>query len=359
MEGERLVVGCMCGTSIDGLDVALLRIDGRGIGMQAEVVRWMERPFGELAAGLRLAAVQEPLPAANLASLGRELAELHVTLIEELLDGGRCDLIAVHGQTVFHRPPLTWQLIDLPHIAYALDISVVGDLRAADLSAGGQGAPITPLADFVLLRETGERRAVVNLGGFSNLTRLPANGQVEHVSGGDLCACNHVLDGIARRCLDADYDDDGAAAGAGREHAEARADLEARLRTQAGERRSLGTHDELLDWIDHWSQSIGGRDLARSACAAIAAVIGEACADVERVIIAGGGCRNQTLLAAIRRACPVPVDTSDQHRVPVGKREAAAWAVLGALSQDQVSISVPAVTCAAQQRVAGTWVHPA
>ena len=76
------------------------------------------------------------------------------------------DLIAIHGQTLYHRPPISWQAINLPLVAHSLDKPVVGDMRAADLTHGGQGAPITPIADRVLYPGDG-RRAILNLGGLA------------------------------------------------------------------------------------------------------------------------------------------------------------------------------------------------
>ncbi|MDA3961441.1 MAG: anhydro-N-acetylmuramic acid kinase [Planctomycetota bacterium] len=353
---ERLVVGCMTGTSIDGIDAALVRIDGTGLDMSAEVVRWHSRELGDLAAGLRLCAEQEPLPASNLARMARRFAVLHAELIRDLCGESTPDLVAIHGQTVFHRPPVSWQLMDLPHVAYSLGCDVVGDLRAADLAAGGEGAPITPLADWVLFRGYGERRAIINLGGFCNVTLLPGDADPESVRGGDVCACNHVLDMVARRCLNQPYDHEGQQAALGSDHPAARDELEGTLRAQAQAGRSLGTSDECSVWVERWHEQLRPRDLARSACSALGQVIGEAVYGCDRILVAGGGAKHRTLLRAIARVAGVPTDLTDVHRVPHQQREAAAMAVLGALSQDRVPITLRAITGAAQSAVAGTWV---
>ena len=114
----------------------------------------------------------------------------------------RADLVVAHGQTVFHAPPASWQLLNAAPIARAVRAPVVFDLRQADLAAGGQGAPITPLADWIMLRAHGPAaagRAIVNLGGFCNVTILPSGAGPEGVRGMDVCPCNHLLDGVARR----------------------------------------------------------------------------------------------------------------------------------------------------------------
>jgi 1,6-anhydro-N-acetylmuramate kinase len=156
------------------------------------------------------------------------------------------DLVAVHGQTVFHAPPVSWQLLSAAPIAHALRVPVVFDLRAADLACGGQGAPITPIADFVLFRDEEENRAVVNLGGFCNVTLLERGSSLElsRVRARDVCACNQVLDAVARACLGRAFDEGGSRAASGRVDAGSYASC-SRSSRHSRARRSLGTGDEL------------------------------------------------------------------------------------------------------------------
>ncbi len=121
----------------------------------------------------------------------RDAALLHVEAVRAL-GCERLDLVVAHGQTVYHAPPLSWQLCAPGPIAHALQVPVLCDLRSADIAAGGQGAPITPIADHILFRHAREARAVVNLGGFCNITTLPAGDDATRVRGGDVCACNQV-----------------------------------------------------------------------------------------------------------------------------------------------------------------------
>src|SRR5262245_35495304 len=149
----RRVIGCMTGTSLDGLDVALVEIEGNGLGMKARVKAWNSHKLGPAGPSLRTLAAQEPLMAGDIAQAMHDFAALHAEACLEGAEGAPVDLVCVHGQTVFHKPPLSWQVMQPAPIARAMKCPVVYDLRAADLAAGGQGAPITPIADWVLFRD--------------------------------------------------------------------------------------------------------------------------------------------------------------------------------------------------------------
>lgn len=354
---KRLVAGCMTGTSIDGLDVALVSIDGDGMTMRAELVAETSRPFGDLAAPLRRLAEQQPMTAHDIADVARQLALLHLDALTELKRGRTIDLVCVHGQTVFHAPPLGWQLMNPSPIAHGLGIPLVFDLRAADLALGGQGAPLTPIADLILFGHGRERRTVVNLGGFCNLTRLPAGREPARVTGGDVCACNQVLDAVARTRLSVPYDRDGNAAWQGSEERRSTDALLRILRAQNKLGRSLGTGDEAGEWQEQLA-ACPPADIARSACAAIATVIVEAAQPTERLIVAGGGTHNRALMHEIKGRAGVPVDRSEDHGVPATLREAMAFAVLGALCQDRIPVTLSQVTGVDRAPISGCWVLP-
>jgi 1,6-anhydro-N-acetylmuramate kinase len=284
--------------------------------------------------------------------------------------------VAAHGQTVFHAPPVSWQMLNGPVLAHELGVPVVFDLRAADLAAGGQGAPITPLADWVMFRSE-HPTAVVNLGGFCNITLLPAPlivhyntprgtmrtndfiGEAALVDGFDVCACNHLLDRVARDLLGCEFDQDGRASASGRVHEGALHELFGLLAAQSKEGRSLGTGDEAVAWINRWRTQASGEDLAASACAAIARTIASRLGDSREVLVAGGGARNAALLDAIRRNTKAAVNATEKRGVPIEFREAAAMAVLGAMCEDKVPITLARVTgVGARQEptpIAGVW----
>lgn len=356
----------MTGTSLDGLDVSLVEISGHGLDITARPMRHLSRPLGAVAAPLRALAEQHPLTAGDIARLMHDFAELHALAILELLADDKADLVCIHGQTVYHKPPLSWQLLQPAPVARAVNCPVVCDLRAADLAAGGQGAPITPIADWILYRHLigdADRLDIVNLGGFCNITSLARNGDPRHalsrIHAGDVCACNQILDAAARSLLRHPFDENGASAASGQVHDEALEDLLGVMRARQLPGRSLGTGDELTDWLARHRHQIQAPDLLHTACVAIAETIGQYLAALPgvpgAVMLAGGGAKNRALVAALASASPGLVSP-----LPGGdSREPDCFAILGALCHDRVPITLPHITgCASPAPIAGTWLVP-
>ncbi len=374
----------MTGTSLDGIDVAVAAIEGTGLRMRAELLRHRATDLGPMRDELLDATRQRPMSAERFAGLAGSLGRRYEAAIAATVETtGPIALIAVHGQTVFHRPPLSWQLIDPSRIARRFGCPVVSDLRQADLAAGGGGAPITPLADWVLFRGEADAppaRAIVNLGGFCNVTVLKKesdeatpieSGQAPRrsnegerpagVRGFDVCACNQVLDAVARAVLGARFDEDGRAARSGRAVASAVDPLYRQLCSQRTPARSLGTGDEATGWVQGHCDSVTPADLAASAVAAVARCIGESieAAAVDEIYVAGGGARNLALVEALAGQCRAPLARSEAIGVPVEARESLAMAVLGALCADGVAITLPSDTgCQDPAPVAGRWCLP-
>ena len=363
----RFVVGTMTGTSIDGdLDAALVEIHGYGVEMRGKIVATRSWPLGDLAADLRRVAAQEPMAAAAFARIARTFGEAHAEALAAVCaDAGiQPDLAVLHGQTVFHAPPLTWQLIDPWPVAIQLRCRVRYDLRSANVASGGQGAPITPLADFVLFAHEEDTRTVVNLGGFVNATVLPARPRgVDLIRGFDVCACNHLLDRVARDRLGVAFDADGEAASRGRIHHEIAASIARGIiggSDGSTNPRSLGTGDEAAKFVDQTAH-LSPEDACRTVVEAIGASIVDSLkrvgksghsdanrdikAEAGPLLIAGGSARNRALRRSIADRWSHPVWTTEESNgIPVGMREAAEMAILGALADDWVRYSLPAVT---------------
>ena len=177
-DSARFIAGCMTGTSLDGLDVALAEVRGRGVDLEAKLLGTIGRPLDDVRGPLLDLARGAAAPPINYLRAGRRLGELHADAIaalcaRDLAHGATLDFVTAHGQTIWHAPDerLSWQLLDPWPIVRRLGVPVCHDLRQADLIAGGQGAPITPVADAILYRDAGTA-TIVNLGGICNVTEL-------------------------------------------------------------------------------------------------------------------------------------------------------------------------------------------
>ncbi len=358
----------MTGTSIDALDVAMVRISGSGFDMRGVLLAFHSEPLGELAHTLRRIASEEKLSAREIADASWALGELHASAIARVVTNRTPDLVCAHGQTVMHAPASprgrSWQLLQPAPIAARWRCPVVFDLRAMDVAMAGQGAPITPIADWILFRAADRTRAIINLGGFANMTLLPSGASHDAVLGFDICACNQLLDAIARDRLQAPFDKDGVAAAGGRVNRELFDALTRQLDLQARSGRSLGDGDDMAQSL-RCATHLSPRDVARTACEAIAVVIGRGVAKlpaahrVREAFLAGGGAFHPVLTAAIERAAGVPCLRLDSLGVPVHAREAMCFAVLGALCQDGVPITLPEVTGVSFPAPrAGAWCYP-
>src|SRR3954451_20543431 len=218
-ERPTLAIGLMSGTSLDGMDAALVRFHGP---THADLIDFVTRPYtDDERAELRHALAGADAP--SLARLHVRLAEWAAEAIETLLAQSQVppsDLtfIAFHGQTVWHEPPLvSWQLGEPAVLAERFGVRVVSNFRARDVAAGGQGAPLVPMADVLLFASAEGPRVLLNLGGMANLTYVPRRAQEDGVLAFDTGPGVAVIDGVARQ-VDArrSYDRDGLIAARGR-----------------------------------------------------------------------------------------------------------------------------------------------
>jgi len=353
----------MTGTSIDAVDAAAVRIDGRGLRARATLLGAATAPLAGLRDRLRAVQRQEPRPAAEFAALARELALAHLPALRELVGAhGQPSLLVVHGQTLFHAPPTSLQWINAAPLMTELGCDVLFDLRSRDIALGGQGAPITPLADWMLFRDSRRTRVIVNLGGFANATLLPraplnrgsrrAIEWIDAIRGFDICLCNQLLDHLARTRIGQAFDRDGERASRGTPSAAQHDELERLLRAQADAKRSLGTADEVVAQAERSLRGLTDEDALATAAAAVGTAIGRVIdgssdapkSSAAEVFAAGGGVHHRMLMGAIGRALGRDVRSTQALGIAPGAREATAMAVLGALSADGVPITLPAVT---------------
>ena len=366
---DRLVIGCMSGTSADGVDAAAVRVRGTGLEASFEPLGLATVAYGPLAERVRSLQRGHPHSAGEICSLSRELALLHVRAVVELSrQHGAPDLVSMHGQTVFHAPPLSWQLCSPSTVAAGCDCDVISDLRAADLAEGGEGAPITPLSDWLTMRDRGAApvtRVILNLGGFCNATILPAGGGPESVIGLDACLCNQLLDHACQQRTGDAFDQDGARALSGSADSSLRDRLAEALAAQASAGRSLGTAHEqvaMADQVRHLGDADALATLSDAIAAAIVRVVHgrmrsagiPAGASGIAWHAAGGGVRHGRLMRQLGeqvRGAGGSLHTTAALGVDPAAREAIAMAALGSIAADGSCITLTAVTGRASSRL--------
>jgi len=328
----------MTGTSMDGIDATAASIEGQGLEMKVSFLQMATEPIDELQKQLRLLTT-DLTNDAMLDTTSLQVGKKTRAAIMQL-DINNIDLIALHGQTIFHKPPKSMQLINPSPIVSTFDCTVLTDPRASDLLLGGQGAPITPLADWIMFRDKACDTAIVNLGGFCNITLLPKNCQPCDVLGFDLCCCNLLLDAIARERLGLQFDQNGDCALQGKVHEPLFCKLKNKLQEQHDQHRSLGSNDDIGAWFLRKSCELQTNDLLATATKAIGSYIKSITATTDRILVAGGGVHNKALVRAIGNKA----QKTDVLGIPTQAREAMAMAVLGALATDGVSITLPQIT---------------
>jgi anhydro-N-acetylmuramic acid kinase len=369
----RLIAGAMSGTSADGVDVAITRIEGRGLEMSAKLVLHHHRAYEpETRRDIFEMRKTGVTTLRNLADITRRITLTYANAVNEVIAQAKLaatDLAAVaaHGQTLFHDPPLTIQIFDPSLLAGRIGCAVVSDFRRADLAAGGQGAPLVPFADYVLLRDAKKSRVLLNLGGIANISYIPAGGGLEDVIAFDTGPGNCVLDHLMRQAGgDVGFDRDGAMSLAGTVNP---AVLRGSVASAFFARRPPKSTDgpEMIDAFESAMKQEGTGELSladklATACAASAAAITESLSHLpagpDEIIASGGGTKNPRLMREIRELSKLPVKTIDEIGVPSDAKEAIAFALLAAATLDRVPSNVPSAT-GAQHRVVLGSITPA
>ncbi|MGH7497304.1 MAG: anhydro-N-acetylmuramic acid kinase [Gemmatimonadales bacterium] len=374
-ERPSLAVGLMSGTSLDGMDAALVRFDGP---THASLMHFVTRPYDDEERRLIRGALDAPAngmnPAARFARLHAMIAEWASEAVETLLaeahvPASDLTLIAFPGQTIWHEPPaVSWQLGEPAVLAERFGVRVVSGFRARDVAAGGQGAPLVPMADVLLFAAVDVPRILLNLGGMANLTYVPRRAQEDGVLAFDTGPGVAVIDAVARMVDGAvAYDRDGLIAGRGVADEGALTELLADGFFASPPPKSTGRERFGDQFAAALHAKVPGANgvatavelTARSVAGAIARWIPGAA----EVIASGGGCHHPGLMAALERHLAGhghahPLRRFDDLFFPGDAKEAVAFALLGYLTLHGQPGNVPAATGARGPRVLGT-VTPA
>lgn len=219
------IIGVMSGTSCDGVDLALIEIEGSGVQTQFKLISTYHQSYSEQQkSGLFSLIEQERVGLKEISQVNFYLAKLWSKAIgtflkRENISGNQIDLIGSHGQTFYHHPEVdtyidakicsTLQLGDPAVLAQLTGISTIGDFRVADVALRGQGAPLVPYVDWILFSKLKKNVLFLNIGGIANITFIPSNGKKEKVIAFDTGPGNMLLDQLIQRMYELPYDKNG------------------------------------------------------------------------------------------------------------------------------------------------------
>jgi anhydro-N-acetylmuramic acid kinase len=338
-------LGLMSGTSVDGVDVALIETDGERLASFGPVLtvpyaddvrRLIRAAFGAEQPNDATAAAEQAVTEAHLDAVRRWSQETGTAL-------STVDVVGFHGQTVTHRPEkhFTWQIGDGAALAKALGVRVVNDLRGADVLAGGQGAPLVPIYHAALVRDLPRPLAVMNIGGVANVTWIGAD---DTLLAFDTGPGNGPIDDWCAKRAGVRFDKDGALAGSGKVD---RPRLERFSEHRYFARKppkSLDRGDFGDSWADGLSAADGAATLTYGTARAIALAARHFPAPVTQWVIAGGGARNPTLLKAIAAETRGKIVTADSLGWNGDALEAQAFGFLAVRSLRGLPLTFPGTT---------------
>ena len=369
----RRIVGLMSGTSVDGVDAALVEVSGTGPSLRLErIVATITEPFTDDERA-RIHSLFDghvsDICEMNVV-LGERFAAAALTVIEAAgLDPHDVDLIGSHGQTVYHIPPSaagrtasSLQIGEPAVMAERTGIATVANFRPRDIAAGGQGAPLVPYVDWALCRREDETVALQNIGGIANVTVVTPD--LDGVLAFDTGPGNMIVDaavGIATNGAQA-FDEDGRIA---LRHAPDERHVRALLTDPyfaVAPPKSTGREYWGAEFIDRVRGAADPERLVSDLTEFVARSIHDAYAryvlprhDVGGVYLSGGGERNPVLRRRLSELfAPIPVRSSDDLGLPGGSKEAVAFAVLANETICGTASNVPSATGASGPRVLGT-----
>jgi anhydro-N-acetylmuramic acid kinase len=368
------VIGLMSGTSLDGIDAALLQTDGEAVARPGPA---LTMPYDAETRALLRAALDEarnvaeggPVPHA-IREAERLVTDAHAEAVKALLEkaglaAGAVALIGFHGQTILHRPQRhwTWQIGDGARLARLTGIAVVNDFRSADVKAGGQGAPLVPLYHVALLRSAspfraervkgrgGSATAVINIGGVANVTYIDG----ETVLGFDTGPGNAPIDDWMLRHAGRAVDEGGAFARGGRIDNAALEKMLAHPFFDRAPPKSLDRMDFGMAAVEGLSPADGAATLTAFTAASIARAREHFPRPASAWIVCGGGRHNKFLMEQLRVRLGVPVLSAEEAGWRGDFIEAEAFAYLAVRSRKGLPLSLPTTTGVREPMTGGTF----
>jgi len=385
MKEFSLAIGLMSGTSLDGIDAALVEIAGSGLSTRIKLKHFLSTPLEPEVAGrlLRIAS-GKPFTSGEVSQLNFLLGMLYSDAILKLckqahIEIHQVDLIGSHGQTIYHQsePALicnrsvasTLQIGEASVIAERTGVTTVSDFRPRDMAAGGKGAPLIPYVDYLLFRDSHRGRILLNLGGIANLTLLPASARLDQIKAFDTGPGNMVIDALVRHFTKGSkrFDSRGSIAASGKviPHLLETILLDpffTKRPPKTAGREQFG--EEFVSRFLTRSDSSHFEDLVCTAVELTARTVADSISKYckspslyKDLIVSGGGAHNDYLLRRLAALlAQMKVLKTDDYGIPVSAKEAIGFAILANETMHLRAANVPSATGAGRPVVLGKVV---
>lgn len=352
---ERLSIGLMSGTSLDGLDIALCRFKGNGMATQFELLEFTTTPYQDsFKKEVQKLFAQKEIDLELLCLTNAYIGNFHAELILDALKKWKVlpsavDLIASHGQTIYHAPQrqhqraeypnATLQIGDGDHIAVKTGILTISDFRQKHIAAGGEGAPLALYGDVILGSKPGENRVLLNIGGIANLTWLPGSGNSNEIICTDTGPGNTLIDAACRAYFNLPYDEDSRIALAGKVNEELLWALLGHPYFVQQAPKTTGPEVFNLEYVRQAQQqwgttSISPEDLAATlsqlTVQSIVSLVERNFKSIDRVLVSGGGAKNIFIINGLKQAlAPAIITDTNYLGIDPDAKEAILFALLG------------------------------
>lgn len=352
---ERLIIGLMSGTSLDGLDVALCRFQGSGADTKVEVLEFETVDFDEsIKTRIRKVFAKEVVNFQELCLLNPWIGNLHGQIVLDCLGKwglatDNVDIIASHGQTVMHAPKILHQIADYPngtlqigdgdHIAVKTGIITFSDFRQKHCAAGGEGAPLAVYGDYLIFSEKDENRILLNMGGISNFTYLAGNLDPNEVFATDTGTGNTLIDAYMQVHFGLPYDKDAAESSKGIMNEALLIALKKNQFFSTPLPKTTGPELFNLEYLANAQQVSNTKDIShQDILATLSKFTSDTIADTLRnfledraakIYLSGGGMHNPLIMAHLRAALPsYEFAKTDEIGINGDAKEAVLFAIL-------------------------------
>ncbi|MCU7202513.1 anhydro-N-acetylmuramic acid kinase AnmK [Turicibacter sanguinis] len=378
---EKYVIGIMSGTSVDGIDVGLVKIKGHGLKSSVELIAFENYPFSnEVREQIFRLFELESSNVKDISQMNFLLGELYTQAVFQICEKANfkvtdVDLVGCHGQTIYHHPQVevmdginvssTFQIGEGSVIAKKTGIVTINDFRVGDMALGGLGAPLVPYPEFLLYRSHEKNIALQNIGGIGNVTILPAGCSLLDVYAFDTGPGNMVMDGVIHYLTDGaqSYDVNGEIAGKGHVDEAFLSSLLEDPYFKLVPPKTTGREYFGKAYIEAYIEAgrlrgLSDEDLVCNATALTAKSISLSYKwfvthPIDQVIIGGGGSYNETLIKMLKSELIAKVITHEEYGLNSDAKEAIAIAILANETIHGHPSNVPSVTGALQPTILG------